>query len=382
MGLRVSAIFNGTYESKKVLITGHTGFKGSWLSVWLGMLGARVIGYALPPPTEPSIYEVLRLNNQLINIEGDVRDNQHLEQVITEYQPDMVFHLAAQPIVRLSYELPRYTYETNIMGTVNLLEAIRHAGSVRACLVVTSDKCYENQEWTYAYRENDPLGGYDPYSSSKAGAELVAGCYQRSFFNPGQYAEHRVALATARAGNVIGGGDWAADRIIPDIVRALSAGLPVAVRNPQSVRPWQHVLDPLAGYLWLAARMWDEGSCYSSAWNFGPDNLDNLTVGQLTNNMVKMWGSGEWQADSNNNPQLHEANYLKLDCTKAKALLDWAPVYDTDEAIKKTAEWYKAYYLDPKSDLYSLTREQIEFYMRQAQALGLRWAGEVGGNER
>ncbi|MEA4925065.1 MAG: CDP-glucose 4,6-dehydratase [Syntrophomonadaceae bacterium] len=374
-------IFDRVYRDRKVLITGHTGFKGSWLSVWLGLLGARVIGYALPPPTQPSLFELLGLNQRLLSIEGDVRDKRHLEQVVKQHQPDMVFHLAAQPIVRLSYECPHLTYETNIMGTVNLLEAVRNTNSVRVGLIITSDKCYENQEWLYAYRENAPLGGYDPYSSSKAGAELVAGCYQRSFFNPERYNEHRMALATARAGNVIGGGDWAADRIVPDAVRALSAGKPIVIRNPLAVRPWQHVLDPLAGYLWLAAKMWSEGNSYSSAWNFGPDNHENLSVGQLADNIVKNWGSGEWQSDSGDQSRLHEANNLILDCSKARALLDWTPVYKVDEALDKTVEWYKAYYFDSKQDIYDLTWNQVQAYVKRARELGLRWAGEVDGDE-
>jgi len=381
LGIRVSKIFNDVYRGKKVLITGHTGFKGSWLSIWLEALGAQVIGYALPPATEPSMFEAAQVSKHVVSIIGDVRDLHHFEQVMEEYKPEMVFHLAAQPIVRLSYESPRFTYETNIMGTVNLLEAVRKINSVRVCTIITSDKCYDNQEWVYAYRENDPLGGYDPYSSSKAGAELVVATYQKAFFNPDHYQDHQVALASARAGNVIGGGDWALDRIVPDAVKALAENKPIIVRNPQAIRPWQHVLDPLAGYLWLAARMWSEENHFSSAWNFGPDNVDNLTVGQLADAIVEYWGSGKWQTASEDKAQVHEANFLKLDCTKAKTLLDWAPVYRVDEAIKTTLEWYKRFYDGSAVLSYDFTLAQIDGYIKRAQEMGLSWAGKVERNE-
>lgn len=380
LGIRVRAIFNDVYAGKKVLITGHTGFKGSWLSIWLEALGAQIIGYALPPATQPSMFEALGIGKHVVSIIADVRDDQHLEQVMKEYKPEMVFHLAAQPIVRLSYESPRLTYETNVMGTVNLLEAVHNVDSVRTCTIITSDKCYENKEWVYAYRENDPLGGYDPYSSSKAGAELVVATYQRAFFNPDQYQNHQVALASARAGNVIGGGDWAVDRIVPDSVKALAEKKPIIVRNPHAVRPWQHVLDPLAGYLWLAARMWSEGSRYASAWNFGPDNVDNLTVGQLADSIVKYWGIGEWQAANGKTQPVHEANFLKLDCTKAKTLLDWSPVYQVDEAIKTTLAWYKNFYDGSALSSYDFTLAQINAYVKRAQEIGLSWAGKVDQN--
>lgn len=377
----MSGIFNRIYEGKKILITGHTGFKGSWLSIWLESLGAEVIGYALPAATQPSMFAAAGIAAHITSIEGDVRDVEHLEQVMEKYKPDMVFHLAAQPLVRLSYEFPRLTYETNIMGTVNLLEAVRKSDSVRVCTVITSDKCYENKEWLYAYRENDALGGYDPYSSSKAGTELVVGAYQQSYFNPNDYERHKVALASVRAGNVIGGGDWAADRIVPDAVRALADNQPISVRNPGAVRPWQHVLEPLSGYLWLAALMWEQGARYSSAWNFGPNNIDNLTVGQLIDNIIKYWGSGEWQdASGNNGRQLHEANVLRLDCTKAQSLLGWSPVYGVDEAIQATVEWYKDYYSQPKSGSYDFTLDQIQAYVDRAQDNELSWAGKCGNN--
>jgi CDP-glucose 4,6-dehydratase len=374
-------IFNGVYDGKKILITGHTGFKGSWLSIWLESLGAEVIGYALPAPTKPSLFEVAGIATHITSIEGDVRDGNHLERVLEKYEPDMVFHLAAQALVRLSYENPVQTYETNIMGTVNLLEAVRKCNSVRVCTVITSDKCYENKEWVYAYRENDALGGYDPYSSSKAGTELVVGSYQQSFFNPDKYESHGVALASARAGNVIGGGDWSSDRIVPDAVRALADNKTIVVRNPRAVRPWQHVLESLSGYLWLAALMWDHGAKYSSAWNFGPNNFDNLTVGQLVDGIVKKWGSGEWtDASVNNILQLHEANILRLDCTKAQSLLGWSPVYGIAEAINATVDWYRNYYLKPVLNFYNATLAQIQTYVEKAKDIGLSWAGRCDNN--
>jgi CDP-glucose 4,6-dehydratase len=374
-------IFNGIYARKTVLITGHTGFKGSWLSIWLDSLGANVIGYALPPATEPNMFDAAGIGSHITSIEGDVRDGKHLEQVVEQYKPDMVFHLAAQPIVRLSYELPHLTYETNIMGTVNLLEAVRKTNSVRVCTVITSDKCYENKEWVYAYRENDSLGGYDPYSASKACVELVVGSYQKSFFNPDYYDQHKAALASARAGNVIGGGDWGLDRIVPDSIQALADEKPIIVRNPQAVRPWQHVLEPLSGYLWLAALMWECGSQYSSAWNFGPNNFDNLTVGQLADSIVKYWGSGEWQdASDRKGQQVHEANFLKLDCTKSQNLLGWSPLYQVDEAIETTLQWYRNYYNAPDSSSYDFTLAQIQAYVNKAQQIGLSWAGKCDNN--
>jgi CDP-glucose 4,6-dehydratase len=373
--------FNGVYEGKKVLITGHTGFKGSWLSIWLESLGAEVIGYALPAPTKPSLFEVAGLAAHITSIEDDIRDVKKLERVLEKHEPDMVFHLAAQSLVRQSYAFPKLTYETNIMGTVNLLEAVRKSNSVRVCTVITSDKCYDNKEWVYAYRENDALGGYDPYSSSKAGAELVVGSYQQSFFNPDKYESHGVALASARAGNVIGGGDWSSDRIVPDAVRALADNKIIIVRNPRAVRPWQHVFEPLSGYLWLAALMWDQGAKYSSAWNFGPNNVDNLTVGQLVEGIVKKWGSGEWtDVSGNSSRQLHEANILRLDCTKSQSVLGWSPVYGIDEAINATVDWYRNYYYKPDSSSYDFTLTQIQAYVDRAKDTGLSWAGGYDNN--
>ena len=379
MGLDMNNLFSGIYSGKKVLVTGHTGFKGSWLSIWLKALGAEVVGYALPPDTKPSIFEVTGLRNRLIHIEGDVRDYEHLSGMVLEHRPDMVFHLAAQPLVRLSYQDPRYTFETNIMGTVNLLEALRASDTVKVCTVITSDKCYENHEWDYSYRENDALGGYDPYSSSKAGAELVVSAYRQSFFNT---HSAQTTIASARAGNVIGGGDWARDRLVPDAIKSLAAGEPIPVRNPQAVRPWQFVLEPLSGYLWLAARLWQQGDELASGWNFGPNDDVIMNVGEIATRLAGRWGSGSWQdrADSSFSAP-HEANYLQLDCSKARRLLDWFPVYGIEQAIDATVAWYKYYYQHPGGNAYDLTLAQIIDYVRQAQVKRVKWAGSIDHNE-
>lgn len=380
MGINMKDLFGGVYAGKKVLVTGHTGFKGSWLSLWLNALGAEVVGYALPPDTIPSMFEATRLQRQIIHIEGDVRDFDHLHQALTEHKPDMVFHLAAQPLVRLSYEQPRLTYETNIMGTVNLLEAIRTTDTVKVCTVVTSDKCYENHEWVYSYRENDVLGGHDPYSSSKAGAEIIVGSYRRSYFD-GQ--DNAIALASARAGNVIGGGDWALERLVPDAIKALTKGSPILVRNPQAVRPWQFVLEPLSGYLWLAAQTWKMGPVLASAYNFGPGDDVILNVGDMTSRVIKKWGSGTWEDISVfNTDSLHEAHYLQLDCSKSRRLLEWFPVFNIDQAIDSTVDWYKHYYGSPRRDMYNFTLQQIVNYTHEARARKARWAGGTDQNEQ
>lgn len=379
MGLAMNNLFNGIYAGKKVLVTGHTGFKGSWLSIWLRAMGAQVVGYALPPDTKPSMFEVTGLHNHLVHMEGDVRDYEHLSRVVLEHRPDMVFHLAAQPLVRLSYQQPRYTFETNIMGTVNLLEALRASDTVRVCTVITSDKCYENHEWDYSYRENDALGGYDPYSSSKAGAELAISAYRRSFFNNDST---QAAIASARAGNVIGGGDWALDRLVTDAIKSLVAGEPIPVRNPDAVRPWQFVLEPLSGYLWLAARLWQQGDELASGWNFGPNDDVIMNVGEIATRLAGQWGSGTWQDRSDSSLSApHEANYLQLDCSKARRLLDWFPVYSIEQAIDATVAWYKNYYRPAGDDAYDLTLAQINDYVRQAQVKRVKWAGRIDTNE-
>lgn len=358
--------FKGLYEGKKVLVTGHTGFKGSWLSIWLTELGAKVIGYSLEPPTEPNLFEAINLKDKITHIIGDVRDERHLLSVFEKYQPIFVFHLAAQPLVKFSYKEPKLTYETNIMGTVNVLEAIRKTRSVRVCIIVTSDKCYENKEWVYGYRETDPMGGYDPYSSSKGCAELVTAAYRSSFFNPEEFGRsHNVALSSVRAGNVIGGGDWGEDRLIPDCVKALSQNKAIVIRNPLSTRPWQYILEPLTGYLLLGTLMYEDGTKYSSAWNFGPNDESIISVEGLVKLVIKHWGGATYTIDASAHP--HEAALLKLDASKASALLGWKPIYDIHEAVKKTINWYKNFYNNSikKEGLYEFTASEIWKYVNR-----------------
>lgn len=369
-----AALYSGVYAGKTVLVTGHTGFKGAWLSLWLKRLGAKVVGYALQPPTEPSLFEAAHLEDELTHIVGDVRDLESLNRVLQEYQPDIVFHLAAQPLVRLSYREPVETFEVNVLGTVNLLEAVRQTPSVRACIIVTSDKCYENREWVYAYRENDAMGGYDPYSSSKGCAELVTAAYRNSFFHPKEYDQHRVSVASVRAGNVIGGGDWAEDRIVPDCIRALMAGETVQVRNPGAIRPWQHVLEPLSGYLWLGAKMVTDQLRYAEGWNFGPQGTSNVTVREVVERIISEWGEGAWHGPSGASEQPHEAHFLKLDITKATNLLGWQPVYDVEETFKTVVNWYAAHHRSPSFDAKRVTLQQIEAYEQQATLRGVVWA--------
>jgi CDP-glucose 4,6-dehydratase len=346
-----------------VLITGHTGFKGGWLSLWLKGLEARVTGYSLEPPTKPSLFESIGLADKVTHVIGDIRDEHNLVSTFEKYKPEFVFHLAAQPLVRLSYREPKLTYETNIMGTVNVLEAVRKTSSVKVCIIITSDKCYENRESLHAYREIDALGGYDPYSSSKGCAELVINAYRRSFFN-GHGKAHGIALSSARAGNVIGGGDWGEDRIIPDSVRALSEGKAIAIRNPSAIRPWQYVLEPLFGYLLLGAKMAEDGIKYSGAWNFGPENDSLITVKDLVELVIKRWGSGTFTSDTSEHP--HEAQYLKLDISKARSLLGWKPLYDVNESIERTIGWYKDYYTGmKKTELRGLAESEILNYTKR-----------------
>ncbi len=349
-----------TYRNKKVLITGHTGFKGSWLSLWLIGLEAKVIGYSLEPPTKPNLFESVGLVDKVTHVIGDIKDEHHLISIFEKYQPEFVFHLAAQPLVRLSYKEPKLTYETNVMGTVNVLEAVRKINSVRVCIVITSDKCYENREWFYGYRETDLLGGYDPYSSSKGCVELVVNAYRRSFFN--DYGKiHNVALSSVRAGNVIGGGDWGEDRIIPDSIKALSEGKAIVIRNPSAIRPWQYVLEPLFGYLLLGILMAKDRVKYSGAWNFGPDNDNLLTVEELVALIIKQWGSGTYTIDTLDH--LHEAQFLKLDTSKARSLIGWKPICNVDESVERTIGWYKNFYAGMKKDeLYELTVNEILKY--------------------
>jgi CDP-glucose 4,6-dehydratase len=325
-------------------------------------MGAEVCGYALDPPTEPSLYRILDLDSQLHSIHGDIRDLPALESAMREFQPEVVIHMAAQPLVRLSYQNPVETYAVNVLGTVHLLDAVRRTASVRAVVVVTSDKCYENQEWESPYREHEPMGGHDPYSSSKGCAELVTSAYRRSFFHPERWSEHRVALASARAGNVIGGGDWALDRLIPDIMRAFAAGDPVVIRNPEAVRPWQHVLEPLAGYLTLAERLYTDGPAFADGWNFGPADTDARPVRYLVSELARLWGgSANWHAETA--AKVHEANLLRLDSSKAWLQLGWTARWSLDETLANTAEWYRSYY--GGEDARACTLRQIRAFTQE-----------------
>ncbi len=349
------------WRGRRVLITGHTGFKGSWLSQWLVMLGAKVRGYALEPPTSPSLFGALGLVHEVDSITGDIRDALTLARAIAEFKPEIVFHLAAQPLVRLSYREPRLTYETNVMGTLNVYEAVRACDSVHAIVSITTDKCYENREWVWGYRETDPMGGYDPYSSSKGCAEILSASYRRSYFNPNQYGKtHQVALATARAGNVIGGGDWAIDRLIPDCVRSLTNGEAISIRSPCATRPWQHVLEPLSGYLLLAQRMTEDGVSFSEGWNFGPGDDGVMNVENVVKNVITTWGSGQYLITSDAN--VHEAYFLKLDASKARAKLGWSTKWSCPESIQRSVEWYIDYYAG--KDVRKITLNQIDFFMR------------------
>lgn len=369
-------MFNSVYEGKKVLITGHTGFKGSWLTLWLLELGAEVIGYSLKPPTKPSLFEALQLDKKITHIIGDVRDKGELMAAFIKYQPEIVFHLAAQSLVKASYENPLLTYETNIMGTVNLFEAVRKTASVKVLVNVTSDKCYENKEWLYGYREIDPMGGYDPYSSSKGCAEIITAAYRNSFFNPVEYGKtHKVALSSVRAGNVIGGGDWGEDRIVPDCIKALSQNKPISIRNPQAIRPWQYVLEPLSGYLWLGALMSMEPERYSQAWNFGPSNSNIFTVEEMVAELLKLWGCGKHEIVGDT--RFHEAKLLKLDTSKSQFYLKWRQTGDIHFALEKTVNWYKHYYSE-KDDMYNYTRRQIEEYVEKAISSGVEWSKKKG----
>ncbi len=360
-GMEVNSAF---WRGKKVLLTGHTGFKGSWLSLWLQHLGAEVTGFALAPPTNPSLFEVANVAAGMHSIIGDIRDAAALSKVMIEAQPDIVIHMAAQPLVRYSYIAPVETYSTNVMGTVHLLEAVRQTPSVRAVVNVTSDKCYENKEWVWGYRESEPMGGFDPYSNSKGCAELVTSAYRNSFFNPAKYAEHRVALATGRAGNVIGGGDWAEDRLIPDILKAISENRHAVIRNPHSIRPWQHVLEPLSGYLLLAQRLYEEGVAYAEGWNFGPKDEDAQPVQWIVERLTQQWGDGaSWQLDQGDHP--HEAHYLKLDCSKAKMRLDWQPRWNLKHTLEMIVAWQRAWLAS--TDMQQITLDQIKQYTQERE---------------
>lgn len=347
------------WNGKRVLITGHTGFKGSWLSVWLQMLGARVSGFSLPCPTDPSLFRLAGVEDGMVSMTGDVRDPEVLSAVMQDQRPEVVVHMAAQALVRDSYRDPLATYAVNVMGTAHVLEAVARTPGVRAVVVVTSDKCYENREWVWGYRENEPMGGFDPYSSSKGCAELVTAAYRNSFFRPSEDNAPSPAVATVRAGNVIGGGDWATDRLIPDIVRAFMDGRPVPIRNPGAIRPWQHVLEPLWGYMLVAERLFDAGHAFAEGWNFGADSRDSSPVLPIVERMAALWGDGAgWEVDGAEHP--HEAHYLKLDSSKAMERLGWTPRLSLPEALAWVVEWYRAY--QNGADVRQMTEAQILRY--------------------
>jgi CDP-glucose 4,6-dehydratase len=368
--------FANSYRGKRVLLTGHTGFKGAWLAEWLLTLGAEVAGFSLPPPTSPSLFEQLGLASRLRHIEGDIRDLSAVQAAVEVCKPHFVFHLAAQPLVRLSYEQPVETYATNVMGTVNVLEAVHLSKLACTVVAITTDKCYENKEWVHSYREEDPMGGYDPYSSSKGAAELVISAYRRSYFSA---PDSRVKLASARAGNVIGGGDWALDRIVPDCIRALQRGQTIPVRNKVATRPWQHVLEPLSGYLWLGACLADPQvsglrvpqATFASAFNFGPALASNRTVAELVQEILKHW-PGKWD-DKSDPHAVHEAKLLNLTTDKAHHFLGWAPAWPFAETIQQTVTWYRRA-TEPASDVHALTAGQITAYTAAAEAARIHWA--------
>ena len=362
----MQSLFSGIYKDKTVLVTGHTGFKGSWLCFWLKQMGAKVVGYSLEAPTNPNHFELLNLD--ITSIKGNIKDLEHLNTVFQTYKPDIVFHLAAQALVKYSYENPIETYETNVMGTLKVFEACKNANT-KAIVNITSDKAYENKEWIWGYKEIDPMGGYDPYSSSKGCADILATSYRNSYFNINEYKKtHNTLLATCRAGNVIGGGDWAKDRLITDIMISVSIGKKVSIRNPKATRPWQHVLEPLSGYLQIGQKLLEEKVEFAEAWNFGPSDEGSITVEEVVQNVKKHWDKIDYEINRDPN-QLHEANLLKLDCTKANTILKWKDVWDSETTFEKTVKWYKAYYENNKV----LTSENLMNYILDAKEKGVSW---------
>jgi CDP-glucose 4,6-dehydratase len=354
------------WRGKKIFLTGHTGFKGTWLSAWLKLLGAQVIGYSLPPDTNPNMFELIQKDLEIESIFGDVRDLELVKMQIRHHKPDIVIHLAAQSIVRQSYQYPIDTFQVNVIGTANVLEAVRYVEGIRAVVCITSDKCYENREWLWKYRENDPMGGWDPYSASKGCSELVISSFRNSFFHNHQYDKHGVAVASARAGNVVGGGDWGTDRLIPDIVRAYSENKNVIIRNPNSIRPWQHVLDLLKGYMLLTERLFEKGPDFAEAWNFGPSDSDELTVLGMVKNIAEMWGDGvSWSIETQDGH--HEATMLKLDSSKARSRLGWVPQLSITDALDLLVQWYRNYYHNLES-VYLFTEKQILSYIDKQQS--------------
>jgi len=368
---RMQGLFGNIFEGRRVLVTGHTGFKGSWLVMWLLSLGAEVIGYSLEAlPTNPSNFEAARLGRFITDIRGDICDLEVLLSTIETHKPEIIFHLAAQPIVLHSFDRPQPTFHVNALGTVNVLEAIRTTGSVKAAVCVTTDKVYENQEWLWGYRESDRLGGHDPYSASKAMAELAVSAYRQSFFS---YSDGSF-VASARAGNVIGGGDFADYRLVPDCMRALMAGEPIGIRNPSHIRPWQHVLESLSGYLWLAANLVRHGAEYAEAWNFGPLEQAGVTTSQLVEKLVTLWGSGSWIHD-NPHPDKVETNLLRLSWEKSATRLGWQPIYTWEESLAEIVDWFKAY--QAGEDMLEVGRLHIQRYVEKAAALKVGWVQDV-----
>ena len=342
------------WQNKRVFLTGHTGFKGSWLSLWLHSLGATVKGYALEPPTSPSLFNEANIGNLIESEIGDIRDLSKLQKSMIDFKPDILIHMAAQPLVRYSYDAPIETYEVNVIGTVKVLQAARSCANLQAIVNITTDKCYENDGRTQGYKEDDPMGGYDPYSSSKGCAELVTSAYRRSFLQ-----KQGTALASVRAGNVIGGGDWADDRLIPDILKSFAKGEPVIIRNPKATRPWQHVLEPLSGYLILAQKLYNNGEQYAQSWNFGPNEDDVKPVEWILDKMIQKWQTSSWQLDKN--PQPHEANFLKLDISKAKQQLNWQPKWTLEQSLDKIIIWHQAWL--NKANMQEICLQEIQQYI-------------------
>lgn len=362
--------FNGVFKNKKILITGHTGFKGSWLTAWLKLLGAKITGVSLSPPSDPYHYDVANLSKEIYDFKIDIRDSKKIEDLILDLQPDYVFHLAAQPLVRKSYLHPKETWTTNLIGTQNVLEGLRKVENKCISVLITSDKCYENVEWNWGYRENDPLGGLDPYSASKGAAEILIRSYKYSFFHS---SVNNIFFASARAGNVIGGGDWGQDRLVPDCVKAWSKGSSVELRNPYSTRPWQHVLEPLSGYLSLAMELTDKAELHGQSFNFGPSLMQNKSVIELVKEMKNYWGDVNWNKISKFKQEPYESGLLKLNCEKAMHHLHWQPVMEFRDTIRMTAEWYKFFYQNLKL-IEEITYKQIKEYSNLAKSNGLKWA--------
>lgn len=357
---KLSSVNSSFWNGKRVFLTGHTGFKGGWLLIWLSSMGAKVTGYAMAPNTTPNFFEVAKVESDLEQSHvADIRDLEKLQKAMADARPEIVIHMAAQPLVRYSYSNPVETYATNVMGTVHVLESIRALDCVRAAVIVTTDKCYENKEWAWGYRESEPMGGHDPYSNSKGCAELVTSAYLQSYFSPKKFNQHQVAIATARAGNVIGGGDWSEDRLIPDAIKAFEADKPLVIRNPLATRPWQHVLEPLSGYLVLAQSLYQHGAKFDGAWNFGPRDEDARSVQEVVNLLIKDWGSAAtWSQDQSEQP--HEAHSLKLDCSKARQYLNWVPRWSLEQAIEKITQWHQTY--QQQGNMHEISLKQIATY--------------------